>query len=299
MRFLGKSLGGFLVAALLVNSAAAGRLGEIEDKASKKKSTPSSSETPKSEPKAAAAKSEYRGYDSASTSSFGSGTYPTDGVGESFLTAMFGALGGSLFGANYGSDNDYEEEGWAQEANPLFPNHTPGRMTMPYLRFDANWQYLDDDLDARDFHIEVGYKPFAFYGRHTVYVDHLPDADPRELTINQYYGMFRFGLDIPRYNGGESHFQIGGGVGVAQQMGNEEHSSWAVTVPVKYYYNDFIGIEFRPAWYRWSELMIGDYDASVSLGWRFLQGRLGYRWLWMQSEGHLLNGPYGGVSIAF
>jgi hypothetical protein len=45
--------------------------------------------------------------------------------------------------------------------------------------------------------------------------------------------------------------------------------------------------------------VIGDYDFSASLGWRYVQLRGGYRWLWMQGQGHFFNGPYAGVSVSF
>ena len=62
---------------------------------------------------------------------------------------------------------------------------------------------------------------------------------------------------------------------------------------------DWLGLEFRPAWYRPQERTIGDYDLSASLGWRYIDLRCGYRWLWMQGEGTLLDGPYAGVSLSF
>ena len=111
--------------------------------------------------------------------------------------------------------------------------------------------------------------------------------------------MLRFGdmLRHPDFSNGS--WEVGLGAGTAQQIANEESSSWALTMPVKLYPTDWFGVEFRPAWYRWNDRVIGDYDLSASLGWQFVQLRGGYRWLWMQGQGHFFNGPYAGVSISF
>ena len=167
---------------------------------------------------------------------------------------------------------------------------------MPYVRADYNWQHINSDLDAADLRIEAGYKLLAFYGRHTLYSESNPSD---ELTLNQYYGMLRFGGALRHETFLNGSWEIGLGLGMVQQLGDAEESSGAVTVPLKLYPTEWFGVEFRPAWYHWNDRAIGDYDLSASLGWNFVQIRGGYRWLWMQGVGHMLNGPYAGVSISF
>lgn len=152
---------------------------------------------------------------------------------------------------------------------------------MPVVRADYNWQHLNSNLTADDVRVEAGYQFFSFQGRHTRYTEKNPDD---RLDLNQFYGVVRVGDEEGTdfiTNWGE----IGLGAGCAQQNGNANDFSWALTMPVKLYPAEWIGVEFRPAWYRPQDRVIGDYDLSVSLGWRFVQLRGGYRWLWVQVSG--------------
>ncbi len=172
--------------------------------------------------------------------------------------------------------------------------HEVGTAGLPYLRFDYRWQYLDSDLDANDFLLEVGYQYAALYARFTRYEDR---AAKEDLDIEQYYGLFRMGGSDEFFFSG--YFQIGLGAGGYIIKGDREQSGAALTVPILVYPCDYFGIEFRPAWARINNKTISDYDISVSAGQRFIQLRTGYRWLWVQGEGHWLNGPYAGVSLSF
>jgi hypothetical protein len=283
-----------IVAVGLVSmQATGGQLDDLEKKADNKKASSSSSSQPQS-----------RSSDSAASSSFGSGTYPSESGGESFMGSVLAWLVTAPFRYRHDdqetvslseTDADVDDGEWAKEYSAWFPEHPLGAPTVPYVRADYNWQYINSDLEAEDLRIEVGYKLLAFHGRHTLYTESPTD----ELTMNQYYGVLRLGGSVTDANLPNASWEAGIGLGVAQQMGEQEQSSGAITVPLKFYPTDWLGVEFRPAWYRWSEKAIGDYDVSTSLGWRYIQIRGGYRWLWMQGEGHLLNGPYAGVSVSF
>lgn len=273
-----------------------GQLDDLKKKAKKESSSSSSDSSSSSEP-------ESRTYDSSASSSFGSGTYPSDSGGESFMGGFLSWLVTAPFRYRHDdaapslseSDGSGEDEGWAKESD-LLAGHTRGAATMPYVRVDYNWQRINSDLEAEDLRFEAGYKWLAFHGRHTLYSENNPSD---ELTVNQYYGVLRIGGLVEGANLPNASWEAGIGLGVVQHMDDEEKSSGAITVPLKFYPTEWLGLEFRPAWYRWYEKAIGDYDASASLGWRYVQIRGGYRWLWMQGEGHLLNGPYAGVSFSF
>lgn len=272
------------VLVLLSQAVTAGRLDDFEKEAGNEK--------PKSDKQS-------RSYDTAETSAFGSGTYPSGSGGQSFLGGFWAWLVASPFDYRHDdpsgamlAERGGDSEGWAAGNG----GHLLGSATLPYVRADYNRQYIDSNLDAEDVRLEVGYKMLAFHGRHTRYMEHNP-AD--ELTINQFYGVIRVGGSAPDGNPPMAGWEVGLGAGAAQQQGNAEHSSWAFSVPVKIHPADWIGFEFRPAWYRPQERIISDYDLSASLGWRYLQLRGGYRWLWLQGVGHYFDGPYAGVSLSF
>lgn len=240
-------------------------------------------------------------------SSFGSGTYPSSEGSSGFLTDMWSWLIIAPFA--YRSDdpsasmNSGEgEDGWAESGSPsLFPRHEPGQATVPYIRADVNLQAAED-VDATDVRIEGGYKLIGLQGRFTRYLD---DSD-EELNIRQYYLMLRYGGYRPDFARGT--FEAAVGLGIAHHSGSslsnyglEDDSSGALTFSLKYYPYDWIGVEFRPAWWRFYDLVHGDYDLSVSAGYTYVQFRGGYRWVWENGVGIVdaLSGPYAGVSISF
>lgn len=281
------------LAVSLACSALAGGLGDLKEK--------TDSKAEEQEPKKAQAGKAY--HNDSATSSFGSGTYPSASSGSGFMSDFWGWLVAVPF--NYRSDdpassmNTSEQDGWAEEGGLHAPRHQKGQAVMPTLRADFNWQYIDGDNQAIDGRIELGYKAIGFLARSTKYDDRLQDLTQR---INQYYGMLRFGGRWPEVIPGT--FEVAFGIGAAYQNGDlsDDHSV-ALTVPLKYYPTDWLGIEFRPAWYEadYGGLVynMGDYDFSASLGYRFVQFRAGYRWLWFSGIGRTLDGPYAGISLSF
>ncbi len=284
---------------LVALDASGGKLGNFAEKATGK--------TPKSEKKKSPPSEDI------ASSAFGSGTYPSSDGGDSFLGGFWSWLVAAPF--QYRQDDpaasmsqDEGDEGRANGRRFLFPRHELGQATVPYARFDYHWQYVDSDIDASDVRIELGYKVLAFHARTTMYDDPFEDE---KLDINQYYGVLRYGGYRPDFVPGT--FEFGTGFGAAQMKyeypaGTEEgtgdpypagtirDTAFAWTILLKYYPVEWLGLEFRPAWYSFDE-RVGDYDLSASLGWRYVQFRGGYRWL--KTRGERLDGPYAGVSVSF
>ncbi|RKX38072.1 MAG: hypothetical protein DRP64_16315 [Verrucomicrobia bacterium] len=247
-------------------------------------------------------KKEQSRVDDIAESSFGSGTYPSDSGSTSFLGGFYAWLVSSPFDYRYDDPsatlNDSEQEG-AQRRRHFFPEHLLGEATVPYARVDYNWQSVDGETDANDLRIELGYKLLAFHGRTTMYST---PALGQDMAINQYYGVLRYGGYRPDFLPGT--FEAGIGLGVSQikfeEPGVSIHDSTvAFTLPFKYYPMEWFGVEFRPAWYSWDGIRIGDYDLSASVGYRYMQLRGGYRWLGFRGSSEDLNGPYVGVSVSF
>lgn len=235
----------------------------------------------------------------AATSSFGSGTYPSSRRGDRFPSGFLGWLIAAPF--QYRTDDPASvsmraEDGWGDGSSAVFPQHFTGQPTLPYVRFDYHYQFVDNDqpTDVHDGRLELGYKIFAFHGRMTKYIQ----DDGFALDLRQYYAVLRYGgcsLDLFPAN-----FEIGIGLGVVQHTGDvQDDTSGAITVPLKFYPTEWCGVEFRPAWYHWQEISIADYDLSVSLGLDYMQLRAGYRWLWDNGVVDVQSGPYAGISISF
>ena len=240
----------------------------------------------------------------SSNSAFGSGTYPSAASHSGgFLSDFWSWAVAGPFMYRYNDPamgvNDGDRGSWADEDEGERAVHSPGEAAMPAIRTDANWQFIDGDNEAIDGRLELGYKFVAFHARVTRYEDTLADLTQ---NINQYYGVLRIGGHWPDLAPGA--FEIGIGAGVAHHKGDlSDSTSAAFTVPVKYYPVEWLGFEFRPAWYHGDysgeEYTIGDYDLSASLGWRYVQLRGGYRWLWFQGLGEYLDGPYAGIALSF
>ena len=239
------------------------------------------------------------GHDDIAHSNFGSGTYPSSSSSSSggFMSDFWGWLVMAPFA--YRADDPSAamgegEEGWATENHSIFPRHTPGQATVPNVRFGYNFQWADG-VDAHDGRVEAGYKFFAFHGRLTSYTD----TTDFSIDVQQYYGVLRYGGARPDFIPGT--FEVNIGAGIAHHSGDiaEDDSSGAFTFGIKYYPWEWVGMEFRPAYYRWEEIMIRDYDFSLSLGARYLQVRAGYRWLWDQGIVEVQSGPYAGLSLSF
>ncbi len=273
---------------LVAHGAAGGRLSDLEKEVSEK-STAKAEKKKESKPRAS---------NDVATSSFGSGSYPSSGGGESFLGGFWSWLVVAPFQYQHDDPSssispDQSEEEWAGSGGRfIFPKHTLGQATAPYVRVDYNWQSVDSETDANDVRVEVGYKLVAFHARTTMFSDATDRTD-----FNQYYGVLRYGGYRPGFLPGTFEFAIG--LGVAQIKGDDDDSSGAFTVPLKYHPTDWFGVEFRPAWYRWKDVAVGDYDLSASLGYRYVQLRGGYRWLGFRGVDTDLNGPYAGVSVSF
>jgi hypothetical protein len=237
----------------------------------------------------------------AAYSAFGSGTYPSSSGDRSFLSSFWGWLIAAPFEYRYDDPAAamLPSEGRADDGGPGFPRHAAGQATVPYVRFDGHYQWADH-VEAHDGRIEVGYKLGAFHGRMTRYEDEVGDV----LDLRQYYGVLRYGGYRPDFLPGT--FELAIGLGVVHHTGNaisaaglDDDTSGAFTLPLKYHPFEWFGVEFRPAWYRWYDVTIGDYDLSASLGGRFVQLRGGYRWLWDKSVVDVQSGPYAGFSVSF
>ena len=280
-----------LVAVVLAGDAAGVDLREFAEEAT---GTPPEGKKKKEQP---------RPIRSTSTSAFGSGTFPSgDEGGASFLGSFYAWLVASPLRTHTTDPTASVDEGGSGGVavqHGIFPRHLPGEATVPYARFDYNWQSIDSDTDADDLRLELGYKMLAFHGRSTMYSN---KALGQDLDMNQFYGVLRYGGYRSDFLPGT--FEAGVGLGgswikLEDAIGSIDDSAVAFTLFAKYYPVEWFGVEFRPAWYTFDGVRIGDYDLSASVGFRYVQLRGGYRWLGFSGNSEDLNGLYAGLSTSF
>jgi hypothetical protein len=171
---------------------------------------------------------------------------------------------------------------WEYGYEELVPRQE-GDLLIPFVRMDGAWQFIDSDVSGFDFRGEAGYGAFAVSARHTYY----QEDDDSDLALTQLYGLWRMSLG--------NRVELDLGLGSYFLDGNDEVSGFAMTLPLTISPNDYFSIELRPAWFELEEVTNGDFEIAVLTGSRYVNFKLGYRWL--TTETSTLDGPLAGFSV--
>lgn len=163
----------------------------------------------------------------------------------------------------------------------------PGETLIPFLAVDINRQNVESDVTATDVRAEVGWAMFGAQWRHTRFEEKFPSD---HLDLDQAHLLYRMSFS-PR-------LETDIGIGVLVLDGNNYNSGSSMTVPIRFRANDWISMEFRPAWGRINGNSISDYDVSVTVTRRHAGLRIGYRDV-DSGGGNELKGPYAGVSFQY
>ncbi len=159
-----------------------------------------------------------------------------------------------------------------------------GEALIPFARLDASYQVVESDVSALDALGEIGFACIAFQARRTSY----REDDPGErLDTTQLHGLYRMSFG--------SHVEVDLGMGSLRISGDDVHSGFSLTTPVRVHPTDRFGVEYRPVWSSIDEQRIAEHDLAAFVGWRYASLRVGYRWF--HSEGASLNGPEIGLSL--
>jgi hypothetical protein len=157
-----------------------------------------------------------------------------------------------------------------------------GEALIPFARFDLSYQDVESDVDAWDYRLEGGYGPVGLQCNLTHYSEETPEDD---LDMLRFYGMYRmsFGTIV----------EVDLGLGALTIDGNGRDTRFSLTVPVRIYPTDWLGIEIRPAWAD----NVTDCDIALLLTAPYVSLKAGYRWVSSPTES--LNGPYAGLAVHF
>lgn len=161
-----------------------------------------------------------------------------------------------------------------------------GEPTLPFLQYEHNYVKVNSDIDARENGLEVGYGPIGFSCRQTDFREEDPSD---ELTLNYYHLLLRIS--------GSSSGELGIGIGSLVMDGNDDHSGFSITFPIKFYPGDSLGFRFKPTFSWINGNSIDEYDLSLAYTIRYASIQLGYRFL--EAEGKELNGSYFGFAAHY
>jgi hypothetical protein len=162
----------------------------------------------------------------------------------------------------------------------------PGEALIPFFRFDTSYQYVDSNVDAYDYRLELGSGPWAVQARQT----HYTETNPRDtLDLIQAHGLYRMSYG--------NILEMDFGLGIFTMNGNATHSGFSYTGPLLLHPNEYFGVELRPSWSIIAGNSIRDCDLSVLFSLKQAGLRVGYRWV--QSYNESLHGPHCGLTVKF
>jgi hypothetical protein len=157
-----------------------------------------------------------------------------------------------------------------------------GEPLIPFARFDFSYQDVESDVDANDYRFEGGLGPVGFQFNQTHYKEELSEDS---LDLIRLHGLYRmsFGTMV----------EVDLGLGALTIDGNDRDTRFSLTLPVRIYPYDWLGVEVRPAWADG----VTDWDVALLLSAPYASLKAGYRWVSSPSES--LNGPYVGLAVHF
>ena len=172
------------------------------------------------------------------------------------------------------------------EATRLAASREAADPILPGARLDVVYQDVDSDVDAFAYSIELGQGPLGAEFRQTHYREDEPSGT---LDIFQLHGLCRMcALE---------ELEVDLALGAVRIEGDESNTGFSFGFPMRYWPDENIGVEFRPAWGSIHGTWTRDYDLSALVRYEHTSLRLGYRW--MESPEESLNGPYVGLSFRY
>lgn len=157
-----------------------------------------------------------------------------------------------------------------------------GEKAIPFLRADYSYNMLESDVTAHDYRLEAGFGPIALqYGEMRLREDEPSD----ELVLSNWNILYRMSF------GEHVEVDIGGGRYTVE--GEREHTANSFTLPIKLYFGERLGLEYRPVWTSESDFDLSDQEVALVYGPEHYALKLGYRWIEVGRE------SLKGVSLGF
>jgi hypothetical protein len=168
-----------------------------------------------------------------------------------------------------------------------------GEWVLPFLRLEVGYQTVEnnDNLDALESLVELGYGPFAFVHQQNYFREDIVD-DPSTPVVESGKDTLRLSTNHLLFRlSSNRHYEVSLGAGQMRLAGNDSNRGFSVVVPFRLVNDDGLGVSAQLGWGWPGEQSISNHQASVV----YTQGAFsihgGYRWFDIQGSRLNLNGP--------
>lgn len=168
-----------------------------------------------------------------------------------------------------------------------------GEWVLPFVRVEMGYQTVENNnnLDALESLIEIGYGPFAFVHQQNYFREDLVD-DPSTAEIESGQDTLRLSTNHLLFRvSSNRHYEVSIGAGQMRLAGNEVNTGFSIVVPFRLVNDDGLGVSAQLGFGWPGENSISNHQASVV----YTQGAFsihgGYRWFELEGSSLNLNGP--------
>lgn len=168
-----------------------------------------------------------------------------------------------------------------------------GEWVLPFLRVEAGYQTVEnnDNVDALESLIEIGYGPFAFAHQQNYFREDIVD-DPSTVEVEAGNDTLRLSTSHLLFRvSSNRHYEVSLGAGQMRLAGNDTNAGFSLAVPFRFVNSHGLGFAAQLGWGWPGDQSISNHQASVV----YTQGAFsihgGYRWFEIEGSSLNLNGP--------
>ncbi|WP_419659865.1 hypothetical protein [Desulfosarcina variabilis] len=156
-----------------------------------------------------------------------------------------------------------------------------------HFRADAAYRFVDKNIYAWDFHVEMCYSVFGISISDSEYYE---DEPANELRLTYVHGF----LHLPPIT---DSVDLNVAAGSVTMKGDESNSGYSISLPVRINLRKYLFLEVRPVWSWIHHSPIKDCEVCITAGHENISAKVGYRFV--ASENESLDGPFIGLTFKF
>jgi hypothetical protein len=168
-----------------------------------------------------------------------------------------------------------------------------GEWVLPFLRLESGYQSVEnnDNLDALESLIELGYGPFAISHQQSYFRENIVD-DPMTVAVESGQDTLRLSTSHLLFRvSSNRNFEVSAGIGQMRLAGNSVNSGLSVVVPFRLVNDHGFGFagQLGVGWP--NDKSVTNTQASVVYTRGSVSLHAGYRWFEIEASRLNLNGP--------